>query len=318
MGVSEKIKALFKRFHRDSQFKDYIRKYRRFSFVDCACKEKEQFDASIIRLYHTIEKGLSYADYRPGFGEENVKKLIATLEQYSQKYGCQSFSYDTALSCLLEYVSKNKEYGYNNPVLETKISNLPGVKNDYGGTILISKPSNPNTMSYEELIKSRHSIRQFSKEPVEQSLIVEAIKLAQYTPSACNRQSWNTRIICNKDLMKKVLSNQNGNRGFGQELDKLLLITSDLRAQQREREKFQAYIDGGMYAANLLNALFAKGIGSIPLSASLTTEQEQNIRKCLKIKDAEVLILFIGIGNYPEGSFLTTKSTRKPIEIEML
>lgn len=43
-------------------------------------------------------------------------------------------------------------------------------------------------------------------------------------------------------------------------------------------------------------------------------EQENNVRKILNMDDAEILILFIGIGNYPEIC-QTTKSERKAIEI---
>ena len=114
------------------------------------------------------------------------------------------------------------------------------------------------------------------------------------------------------------MENQNGNRGFGHEFDKILIVTSDLRMQQKGRELFQAFIDGGMYAESILNSLFFYGIGSVPLSASLTPTQDKTVRKEIGIEDAEVLILIIGIGNYPKEEFLTTRSERKPIEIEII
>ena len=168
------------------------------------------------------------------------------------------------------------------------------------------------------MVKSRHSIRHFDAEPVDINVLKEAIRLAQFTPSACNRQGWKTRIIADKEKIKLILENQNGNRGFGQEIDKLLIVTADLRSQQKSRELFQAFIDGGMYAESILNSLFYYGIGAVPLSASLTPLQEKVVRETGNINDAEVLILIIGVGNYPNGSFLTTRSERKPIEVESL
>ena len=44
------------------------------------------------------------------------------------------------------------------------------------------------TLNYENFIKSRHSIRHFGSEAVDVELLREAIQIAQYTPSACNRQ----------------------------------------------------------------------------------------------------------------------------------
>ena len=222
------------------------------------------------------------------------------------------------MSCLNEYVLKNKKCGYEDPSLNMRIKSLPSKPNDLGGTIIVSKPQHVETLTFEQLFLNRHSIRHFSNLPMDVSIIQDAIKLAQHTPSACNRQGWRTRIISNKDKIKQILANQNGNAGFGQEFDKLLVVTADLRMQQKNREVFQAFIDGGMYAESVLNCLYYKGVGSVPLSASLTYSQEQNVRTVIGVDDAEVFIMFIGVGNYPDGEFLTTRSERKPIEVEVI
>ena len=60
---------------------------------------------------------------------------------------------------------------------------------------------------------------------------------------------------------------------------------------------------------NILHALHSKNIATIPLSASLRAAQENGVRACAKIDEAEVLIMFIGVGNYPDDA-LTTKSER--------
>lgn len=173
------------------------------------------------------------------------------------------------------------------------------------------------TLNYENFIKSRHSIRHFGSEAVDVELLREAIQIAQYTPSACNRQGWVIRIVESKDAIDTILENQNGNRGFGHEIDKLVMITCDVRAFQKNRELFQPYIDGGMYAQSVLNALYYKGIGAIPLSASLAGSQEKKIRKKVGINKSEVFILFIGVGTYPD-SCKTTRSERMPVDIRLV
>lgn len=313
------IKRIITRQTTHAILKKYYRRFVKHSFVDCKCDSPIQFESSIIRLYHTIEKGLAYEDYRAGFGKENVRNLIISLEQYSSRgYDLTAFFYETALSCLNEYVKKNKEYGFEDLSLEKRISSLPGKANRCGGTIGVSTPVSPEKLNYEELIKSRHSIRHFSKKSVDINELKEAIKLAQFTPSACNRQGWKTRIIEDKNIIRNILNNQNGNRGFGQEIDKLLVVTADLRAQQKNREIFEAFIDGGMYTENLLNCLFFKGIGSVPLSAALVPKQDSNVRGIIDIDEGEVLIAFIGVGYYPEGECLTTRSERKNIDVEVI
>ena len=313
------FRALVRKFTLHKQFKLYFLKFKKYSFVGNECNSKEQYEASIIRQYHIIEKGLSYNNYRPGFGRNSIIKLISTLEQYTTKFNdVSSFFYRTAISCLNSYIKKNKEYGLIDAEIEDRVNNLQGEDNNLGGTIAVSAPVDASHMTFEDLLKTRHSIRHFSNTPVDLKLLTDAIKLAQHTQSACNRQGWKTRIIADKDKIQIILANQNGNRGFGQEIDKLLVVTADLSAQQRNRELFQAFIDGGMYATNVLNALFTKGIGAVPLSAALTPKQEGNIRRLVGISEAEVFILFIGVGNYPENGTLTTRSERKPIEVEVI
>ena len=301
------------------KFDSYKAAFEKYSFVDCKCETPEQFEASIIRLYHTIEKGLSYEDYRAGFGKDNVEKLVLSLEQYSSKgFDITTFFYETALSCLHAYLEKNSEHNHKDNELEERVGMLPGKANKCGGSIMVSAPVDAASLTYEQLVTTRHSIRHCSDEPVDLELLKMAVKLAQYTPSACNRQGWKTRVIVDKEIIKIILANQNGNRGFGQEIDKLLVVTADLRAQQKNRELFQAFIDGGMYAESVINSLFYYGIGSVPLSAALKAEQEKNVRTVIGIDDAEVLIMFIGVGNYPDGEFLTTRSERKTIEVEVI
>ena len=220
---------------------------------------------------------------------------------------------------LNEYAKKNEKYGFENKEVSKRISALPGVANDAGGVIKFIPLSEEELgkANYKELVETRHSIRHFSDKPVELERVEDAVKLAQYTPSACNRQGWKTYIVKDKAVLREVLKNQNGNRGFGQEFDKLLVVVGDLRYFNRDREVFQVYIDGGMYAMRVLDSLYYERIASVPLSASLTKEQEENVRKLLKLDPAEVLIMFIGIGNYPDEC-QTTRSERKPAEYTVI
>lgn len=275
-----------------------------------------QYEASIIKMYHTIEKGLSYENYRPGFGEEAIKQLITTLEEYSKKYSVEEFCYRTALCVLKKYILKNKEHNYINPELEERIKSLAGEENDIGGTIDFIPFSEEDiaNQNFEIFAKNRHSIRHFSEIPVEKDRIKKAVALAQYTPSACNRQGWRTHIVCDKTKIETILNNQNGNRGFGQEIDKLLAVSFKIECFSKSREHYQGFIDGGMYAMNLLHSLHFYNIGTVPLSASLTPVQEQNVKEVLGIGDNEKVVLFIGIGNYPEKC-KTTRSERKEAEI---
>ncbi|MBR4344806.1 MAG: nitroreductase family protein [Lachnospiraceae bacterium] len=299
---------------------EYLKRYKKHTFNGVKCSDISQYEAVITRLYHTIEKGLSYENYRAGFGRNNIETLIKAIKNYLNDFNdVNRYFYRTAISVLKRYVEKNFQYGLKDDVLKKVIDRFPGNANDDGGemTFVPKTKEELEKMNFRELMEDRHSIRHFSDKPVKTEKIVEAIKIAQHTPSACNRQGWKARIIANKSVIKNVLANQNGNSGFGQEIDKLIVVTSDLSYFNHDREVFQAFIDGGMYAESILNALHYSHIGSVPLSASLSCAQESNVRKILKMKDSEILILFIGAGNYPDVC-ITTKSVRHEPRVEVI
>ena len=236
------------------------------------------------------------------------------MEKYAGSYDVSTFCYETALCTLNAYVAKNREAGYIDEELEKRIQKLPGCANTMGGTTEFSPMTKEEVqkLNYADFVKSRHSIRHFDSESVPGESIERAIALARHTPSACNRQGWKARWIEDKNQITELLKWQNGNRGFGEEIDKLIIITGDLRYFSKSRELYQVFIDGGMYAMRVLDALHYEGIGTIPMSAALTAEQEKSVRKILGVDDAEVFILFIGVGYYPQLC-ITTRSERRPI-----
>lgn len=319
-SAKQKIRPLYRAMRQKRLNDMYLKKYQHYAFDEAgSLSDEKQFEACITRLYHTIEKGLAFSDFRPGFGKANLEKLLGHMEAYAAKYDIEAFFYRTALSCLHAYVEKNKAYNYEDPELEKRISGLPGTPNSCGGVTEVRPISKEelNAMDYDSFVKSRHSIRHFSKKPVDLERIKKAINLAQHTPSACNRQGWKARIITDKEVLEKLLDNQNGNRGFREEIGQLIVVTCDLRYFNQERELHQVFIDGGMYAQSIIQALHSEGFAMIPLSASLWEQQETEVRRILKLEDAEMLIIFIGVGNYPE-TCMTTRSERKPAEITVI
>lgn len=287
--------------------------FKKWAFkINKKCKDNTQYEAVITRWYHTIEKGLAYENYRPGFGRDSILGMISVMNTYIFEGGnCDADFYKTAIDVLDKYVEKNRRFQHIDEDIESKIKALKGTGNDKGGIFEFVPTTEENLLklSYEAFVKDRHSMRHFSNEPVAMERIEKALDIAQFTPSACNRQGWNCHVIEGKELIAQVLRYQNGNRGFGEEIDKLLLVTADLRFFNYDRELFQAYVDGGMYAMSVINGLHSQHIATIPLSAALSVKQEKNIRKILNLDSSEVFILFIGAGNYPDHC-QTTKSER--------
>ena len=98
-------------------------------------------------------------------------------------------------------------------------------------------------------------------------LLEKALSLAARTPSACNRQAWHTHVFFGEDA-HELLRMQDGCKGFTEDIHCCIVVTADMKGFLGH-EPFQCYIDGGLYAQNLINALHYVGLGSIPFPSFL-------------------------------------------------
>jgi nitroreductase len=73
-----------------------------------------------------------------------------------------------------------------------------------------------DTLSFEEATRVRRSIRGFLDKPVPEPLIREVLEDAQYAPSNCNTQPWNTHIVRGDKLkqLSAVLHERNDAGAF--------------------------------------------------------------------------------------------------------
>jgi len=277
-----------------------------------------QIEARLTKEYHSLEKGLSYQELRLGFGKQVLQNVIDLMIEYRrQGFPLNEHVYQTALSNLHSYITVHDQNNFDvNDLKEVFESLSKGTSyGETGGVHYKTKDEmiEKSKEDFKSFSISRHSVRDYTSEPVSYEVIEKAFKLASHTPSACNRQSWKLRVVETPKLKKIIQANQNGNRGFGDYIDKFIIITGDVQYYDRLRERNQANIDGGMYAMNLLYALHYYQIAAVPLSASLNLKQEENLRKTFNISDAENFIMFIGIGNYTD-EFKIPKSDRRPVQ----
>lgn len=281
----------------------------------------EQFEAKLTKEYHSLEKGLSYKNIRLGFGQSVLKNLISLMTEYRKRgYSLEKHAYKTALSNLELYINTHEKSNYALSNLRDTFDFLKEGSSygENGGVHHLNKKDikEGSRASFDKFSATRHSVRDFSSIPVSLDVIEKAIKLASNTPSACNRQSWKLRIVEDPILKKHIQNNQNGNRGFGDYIDKFIIITGDVQYYDKFRERKQTEIDGGMFAMNLLYAFHYFQVATVPLSASLNLEQENNLRQIFNVSESENFIMFIGVGSYIE-EFKVPKSERRLLEYEL-
>lgn len=155
------------------------------------------------------------------------------------------------------------------------------------------------TAEFREYSQMRFSVRDFGKAPVSKDKLEDAFKLCERTPSACNRQSWRLHVYTGRDQIDKICKLQLGCKGFSEDFQGVILLCTDIRCYAFH-EMNQYFVDGGIYAMNLLYALQANDIAAIPLTMGHKTGHLNKIKHEMHLPANEQPILLIGYGSYKD------------------
>ena len=279
-------------------------------------RTKEERLASLLVVSHVLEKGLTMPDRHLGFGQPRVRMLLAMLQSYIDDYEAKPVQVQSSINDLAEYLYIHELAQYQLP--EDITSGINEMLKHRSSTEKITSIKCTSSeyfvedVDFEKLAKSRRSLRYYSDKEVSMADLIEAIKIAQTAPSACNRQATRVKIIQSKETKEYVLSIQNGTRGFGHLADKILLITSDM-SNWAPIDRNSAFLDAGIFTMNLLYALHYKKICACPLNADMNFKTFKEIHKVLNIPASEIPVCFITIGYAPD-EFNIAKSERINVE----
>lgn len=277
-------------------------------------KSKKKMRSNILMQCHVVEKGLSLADVKPWFGQPKIAALIKSTELYFKRYRDYKILY-YVVSVLKAY------FGYHlgtegAPMgLMTEYDKLKSLLGDNqdsnleGGVVEVDNDANNSALfDYGAFAASRHSVRSFTGAPVRIEYIKEALKIAETTPSACNRQPWYNYVVTEKKKIIDILSLQQGARQFKDQVSALIITSSSSHFFFKD-EYNQMYFNTGLYAMNLLLALHSKGFGTIPLNLGIEYSRLEEIRTICGMPKEEMPISLIAIGVLP-SKYKYAKSPR--------
>lgn len=278
--------------------------------------ETDKVKRDLTLSYHIIEKGLTMPVPRPGFGKAVVIGLVNTIVKY-QKLNLPEaeLEFKQSVSVLKEYIEFHKSINYQLDqevtakldIIETRFKGIEGIKqirtNKEEYFQHIHKP-------FDQFCNSRYSVRNYTNQEIPLPVLYECIELAQKSPSFCNRQPTRVKIVKSAEKKNAILDIQNGNRGFGDLAETLLVITSVISTTKDIHERNENHLNGGMFSMTLLNALHFHKIAACSLNWSVSNDKDVEIRKILNIPDNEVVLLIISCGYVPDV-FSVASSPRK-------
>jgi len=267
---------------------------------------------------HKIEKALALKEPRTGFGKPVVHRLIDSLELYVSSHGNDA-PVPLALNTLNAYRAFHDTLGASDPALWARIDALASRASagtfGGGGVMQVGRAEihARAQLDLTAFFDARHSIRHFDEREVDAALIAQAVRMAQRTPSVCNRQASKVHVYSEPVDRERVLACQQGNRGFGEQAKVALVVTVDLETFFSVGERNQAWIDGGMFAMTLVWALHSLGLGCCCLNWSVERERDAHVHEVGAIPDTEVVIMMIAVGHLPEV-LNVAQSVRRPLD----
>lgn len=277
-------------------------------------------DLDALLLCHALEKGMGTQNVRHGFGQEKANNLAEILNEMKKNGQIDSFAFQESLAILNTYLEFQRNDGVNLQKLQQKLTELnKSFYGDCNGGVYVGKETEfliGTSIDFPSFVKSRHSMRTYSDEPVTNEEILQAIELAKAAPSACNRQPW--RVYYSFDETKiDAIRNSVPPQAFLQDTPYFCLITVD-RSLFGGPEINQWFINGGIFASFFILALHHLGIGSVVLEFNMFRDEEAGLRRSLSIKDTDEIIAVIGFGKYPKEAKCICAQRRSNKEIAIL
>ncbi|MET3962976.1 nitroreductase [Marmoricola sp. OAE513] len=254
-------------------------------------------DATTIRHAHKVEKGLALPAPKRPFGRSLPNRALSAVLGRDDLPD-EAFYLEEARIALASLQQWNDG------------GDLADVSAPRGDSL----PTNPlDAETLAHFLTSRHSVRNFEPRTMDRELVTEAVRLAAYAPSVCNRQAWRIYYFDDPTEIATVLALHSGSAGFADNVPGLFLITYDIGSFERSMERNQGWIDGGLYSMNLMLALHGLGFGSVPLNWSRKNWASKKMRALVGIPENENIVMLIGAGHPAEG-YRVARSARRPLE----
>lgn len=274
------------------------------------------------RNIHRLEKALTMRPLRNQFAlkfiQETVEAYVSVVNGANTSGWLASEEYKWATSVLLEYFEATRSS--NTPLIQRLENDFLTTRTDSDGSDCEHGPSTPPDsevpVQYDDLLalaERRRSIRWYEDRPVAREIVDNAIRVAQESPTACNRQPYRFLIFDDKESARRVASVPGGTVGFSHQIPNAIVAVGDLSAFFDARDRHLIYIDGSLAIMGLILGFESQGIATCTINWPDVPEQNETMKKLIGLKDYERVIMLIAYG-YADSTALTPFSSKSRIE----
>lgn len=276
---------------------------------------------TLIRNVHRIEKGLLMIPRRDVFAVDFISETMdAFILNWSLEKQKQDLQYKWFFDVLNEYFSVtgdhivlNKERKRFNDFISSANQIEDANKSIPYKRKNIDKP-NISYVDFYNLTKFRRSVRWFEPKKVPHELVDMAILAANQSPSACNRQPFEFKIIDDTEMLKEVANLPMGVKGYVDGIPMMIVIVGNLDAYFDERDRHIIYIDGSLASMTFMLALETLGLSSCVINWPDIEPLEKKMEKVLKLEKHQRPIMCMAVG-YPDSNGKVAFSEKKHLDI---
>jgi nitroreductase len=242
-----------------------------------------------------LEAELKYANHEKDFSFING---INSLREYKKTYEKHKWTNEKEYKIVSDFLKKYEKIGEQRTGVY--ILTKEELRKDY-------------KIDYKKFIKSRHSTRNYKNEVLKPEDIKEAIEMAKYSPSACNRQYIKVHYYPKGKMRQNVIKYSLGKGGLYMQGVNTFIITFDVNGLDGAGERNQGYFNAGLFATNLVNAFHSLGIGTCFIQFANSVKEEEDLKKLNDIPSHERIAVILYAGYYDEKSIFAV-SPRKDFE----
>ena len=278
--------------------------------------------AEMLFQYHKLEKGLVMPGKRRLFGLEPAHASMQLIQRWrAAGHDLQDPVYVGAVETLRAYQSRLRDNE-----LDPKGIILPQVdvflRSSGDGDAALATPQKlvkamvsdlSPAATFRSLTEARRSVRSFLPEAVPHGVFEEAVRLAQLSPSACNRQPCRIYLVNDEERKRQLLALQNGNLGFGHLAPHVAIITADEECFFDASERHEPYIDGGLFSMSFILALRAQHVASCCLNWCVSPETDRRAHALFSLPQSQRIVMLMAIGYAPEECAVP-RSPRRGLE----
>jgi nitroreductase len=165
-----------------------------------------------------------------------------------------------------------------------------------------------------QLARYRRSVRWFLPQPVPREMIDSAVIVGGYSPSACNRQPYEFRIIDDPELLRVVTALPLGTAGYAHNIPCLAVVIGNQRNYFDERDRHLIYIDGSLAIMAFIFALEAQGLSTCCINWPEIAVKDDEMAAALGLQGDQRPIMCVAIG-YPDPQGQVAYSAKKDLSI---